>query len=237
MEVTTRPSKQIFPLLIAVSFVVGWFVPAFYEWTGTDQSRPSPLIGQTASGLTIGAIVVCLLLPWLPIAGDAPQNSRTSAVRFNIRTVLVVTAVLAAIMAALMKFPAAVGGGLCAIAVCYLVRFWILHRGFRWQSAALLACMYLPFVWIVHADHLHVRLTTIWMALGLPALVPTMWISRLVGQHVEKSAWISMLLTGAQLVLGIWMIRLGPRRTIAYLLFILLMSTFGSFVLNALLRM
>ena len=48
----------ILPLLITVSFFVGWFVPDYYEWTGSDQSRPSPLVGQTALGMIAGAVFV-----------------------------------------------------------------------------------------------------------------------------------------------------------------------------------
>ena len=63
-----------------------------------------------------------------------------------------------------------------------------------------------------------------------------MIIGRWVGQHGEELFWLSTLLTSAEIVIGVWMIRLGPRRTIAYLVLVLLISTFGSFVLNALLR-
>jgi hypothetical protein len=48
--------------------------------------------------------------------------------------------------------------------------------------------------------------------------------------------WLAVLLTGAEMTIGAWIIRLGPRRTIAYIVFVLLMSTFGSFVLHALMR-
>ncbi len=98
--------------------------------------------------------------------------------------------------------------------------------------------MYFPFAWLVSYDELgSFSPAMIWMAAGLSAFFPTVLISSLVRQHFENLVWLSMLLSGAELGLGLWIIRLGPRRTIAYLLFVLLVSTFGSFVLNALVRM
>ena len=45
---------------------------------------------------------------------------------------LVATAVVAVLIAALMKFPLVVSGILCAIAFCLVIRFWILNRHYRW---------------------------------------------------------------------------------------------------------
>jgi hypothetical protein len=150
---------------------------------------------------------------------------------------LAITAAFAMAIAALIRFPMVVSGSLCAIAFCYVVRFWILYRHYRWQTAALLACMCLPFVWIIAYDELDNLLPAIlWMASGLPAFFPACLIGSLIGQNSHDVMWLSVLLTGAEIVIGIWIIRLGPRRTIAYLVFVLLMSTFGSIGLNALVR-
>ncbi|MEO8494588.1 MAG: hypothetical protein ABI614_05935 [Planctomycetota bacterium] len=103
---------HICPLLIGLSFVVGRYVPAFYDWTGSDQSRPSPLILPTAAGLILLWIVACSALPWLPIVDDRPAALRVGKVQFTIRKLLVMTAVAAVLLAVLRQLPMAVGGGL-----------------------------------------------------------------------------------------------------------------------------
>lgn len=238
MEISKRfASLPIFLMLIAVSFLFGWFIPAFYDWTGSDQSRPSPLIGQTAWGMTAVALIVWSVLPWLPIADASQETEPAVRVRFKLRTLFAVTGVAALVIAAITRIPTLVSGGLCVITLCYVVRHWILHPRHRLPITALLACMFLPFVWIVGYRELSNILPTIlWAAPGLPSVLPMMIIGRWVGQHGEELFWLSTLLTSAEIVIGVWMIRLGPRRTIAYLVLVLLISTFGSFVLNALLR-
>ncbi len=230
------PGILIYPLLIATSVLVGWLIPAFYDWTGSDQSRPSPLIGQTALGLVVGGIIVCLALPWVPIAVEPRDTDRAVPVRFKIRTVLIVTATVAVVIAALMRYPMVVSGGLYGITLCYVVRYWILFRRYRWPTAALLACMYLPYVWIVLDDAPDIRPAVLWMASGLPAFLPSMLISGLLRQHAQELNWLLLVLTCVECLFGIWLIHLGPRRTIAYLVFVLLLSLFGSFALNALMR-
>ncbi len=53
--------------LILISATCGWFVPAFYDWTGADQSRPSPLMWQVPLAVAIGAFLFSVALPWIPI--------------------------------------------------------------------------------------------------------------------------------------------------------------------------
>ena len=96
MEYFKRLTRfSAFLLVIGVSFVVGQLIPAFYDWTGSDQSRPSPLTFQTAAGLLLCGIIACLALPWLRIEYDLPATNRVGRVQFNIRTILVITAVVA----------------------------------------------------------------------------------------------------------------------------------------------
>jgi hypothetical protein len=222
-------------MLVGVSFVVGLSIPAFYEWTGSDQSRPSPLIHQTGAGLILLAVTAMSLLPWLPIQHDPPPIERRGKIQFKIRTILVTTAAVAACLAVFRETPLiAASGCLYAAVLCYVVRLWILCRPLGWQVSALLACMYFPFAWVVSFDEL---LNFVAGIPGLPAFFLTLLFGSLLLQHTQNLTWLSMLLASAELVLGVWMIRLGPRRTIAYLLFVLITSIFGSFVLNALTRM
>ena len=132
----------------------------------------------------------------------------------------------------------AVSGGLHGIALYYVVRMWFLSRSIRWPVASLLACMYFPFAWIIPwSERSNVLPEMLWMASGLPAFFFTLLVGSLFRQHPQELAWLSMLLTSAELLIGVWLIGLGPRRFIAYFVFLLIASIFGSFTLNALVRM
>lgn len=229
----------IFPLLITLSLLVGWFVPAFYDWTGSDQSRPSPLILPTALGLILCGIVACLALPWLPIATDPPTNDLVDKAQFKLRTILVITSFVAVIIASLRTMPMlAVSGVLYGLALCWVVRFGLLHHQFRWPVVSLLACAYFPYVWIVSfGSTSNFQPELLWMASGLPAFLPTILFSGLVEQHPQDLGWLSILMVSIELVIGVWIIRLGPKRSIAYFVFLLITSILGSAALNALVRM
>ncbi|QDV44701.1 hypothetical protein Enr13x_45690 [Stieleria neptunia] len=228
----------IFPLLIAASLIVGWFIPAFYDWTGSDQSRPSPLIGPFAIGMLVSVTLFCLALPWLPAPPPAHPNGGTVRTRFTIRTALIVTAIVAALIATAMKFPLVTSGGVYAIVWCWVVWTLLRFRHYRLPTAALLACLYCPFAWIASWNGLSGILEALFgMAVGLPAFFITLFAGRWMGQHFDALTWLSMLLTALELAAGLWVIRQGPKLTIAYCLWVLLISVAGSFVLNALVRM
>src|SRR5690606_2794588 len=97
-------ASTILITLILVSGISGWLIPAFYDWTGADQSRPSPLMWQVPLGVFVVALLFCGLLPWLPMRGwtdDVPRYS----LQFQVRSLLVLTAVVAASIAVGMKYP------------------------------------------------------------------------------------------------------------------------------------
>jgi hypothetical protein len=188
-------------------------------------------------GLIVGAIIIWAVLPWLPVADEVSGKGQTLRVQFTIRKMLLITAVIAFVVVAGTKFPIVVSGGLGLLAVCEVVWFWSRFRQHRWQTTALLACMWLPFVWILADDQLkNISLELLAMAAGMPAFLPAVFIGGLFKQGSHDVLWLTILLTAAEMAVGTGIIRLGPRRTVAYLVFVLLMSTFGSFGLNALMR-
>lgn len=224
-------------IFIAVSFAIGCSIPAFYEWSGADQSRSPPILGYTALALMISGASVCLALPWLPIA-SAGSVATSTTIRFNIRTLLIATAACALVIAALMQFPLVVSGALYLVALFSAIWFAVMVVERRWQTIALLATLYLPFSWIfTTAAEWHISATTLLLSLGFPALLPTLLISSWTRHPAHSMSWLSLLLTSLALLSGIFIIRVGPRLTIAYLVLVLLTATFGSFVLNALVRM
>jgi hypothetical protein len=62
------------------------------------------------------------------------------------------------------------------------------------------------------------------MFAGLPAFLPAALLGRLFNQNMHHAFWLALLLTALEMVIGIWMIRLGPKRTIAYLPLVLPVS-------------
>ncbi|MBC7967244.1 MAG: hypothetical protein H7Z17_15120 [Fuerstia sp.] len=90
--------------------------------------------------------------------------------------------------------------------------------------------MFFPYVWLAGYRELGQMMPQILAGmLLLPALLPQLLIGVVLGQRTQESFWIGAMLTAVQMGIGLWMIRLGPKRTIAFLVYSLLASLFGSF--------
>ncbi|MCR9211811.1 MAG: hypothetical protein NXI28_26620, partial [bacterium] len=99
----------------------------------------------------------------------------------------------------------------------------------RLPAIALLACMMLPYAWVVRYEELdRILPALISMFPGMPTFYPAAIVGGLLGQPFHDSGWIAMLLTAAELTVGIWLIRLGPKRAIAFTPFAFLTATIGS---------
>ena len=119
--------------------------------------------------------------------------------------------------------------GVAAYFICYVVNY----RRDRWYCAAMVSCMFLPYVWLIGYREVGGMMPMILARLfTFPALFPTLMISAGLRQHFTELPGIAVLLTAVQLGIGLWMIRLGPKHTIAVLVYSLLASLFGSFFLN-----
>lgn len=218
-----------FSLFIAASFLVGWFIPRFYIWTDSDQSRPSPLLWQVPLGSVIVAMAFCVVLPWLPIANQTSDKTSQQRLQFSIRTLLLLTAMVAVAIVLLGRFPLVVSGILAAGAFMYLTAFCVGNPQHRLATSALVATMNLPYVWLVGYDELgRILPKLLVMFAGLPGFLPAAWLGRLFNQNMHDGFWLAILLTALEMVIGIWMIRLGPKPTIAYLLLVLHVSAVGS---------
>jgi heme A synthase len=238
MEISKLASRiPIFPLFIAVSLLVGWLIPGFYAWTDSDQSRPSPLLWKVPLSSAIGSVAFCLALPWLPITIKPSYDTARLQMRFSLRTLLMLTTGVAVAIVLLAKFPLAVSGIVCGGAFAHLIAFCVRNPQHRMASAALLACMALPYAWVVGYKELGRILPDLAvMFAGMPAFVPAALIGRLFEQNMHDTPWLAFLLTALELVIGIWMIRLGLKRTIAYLLLVMQLSVLGSLFFYMLVR-
>ena len=220
-----------FVCLVVVSLLVGWFIPGFYEWTDSDQSRPSPLLWKVPLWSAIVSISICSALPWLPTARDESYENPRMPIRFSLRGLLMLTTGCAVAIPLLAKFPFVASGIVCAGAFAYFIAFWVRESQHRLAASALVACMILPYAWVVAYDELSRILPDLaLMIAGMPAFVPTALIGSMLGQHFQESQWLAFLLTALELVIGIGIIRLGLKRTIVYLLFVIHMSALGSLV-------
>jgi hypothetical protein len=222
--------------LILISATCGWFVPAFYDWTGADQSRPSPRMWQVPLAVAIGAFLFFVALPWIPITGWAKAKS-TVPLQFNLRSLLFLTAVAAVAIAIGMRAPMIVGSICLSLALVAAVRSAILNPEQRLPIVALLTCMILPFVWILGYRELdNLMPSVLWMSAGMPGFFSMAIVAGLFGMPPHESGWLAILITAAQIAIGLWLIRVGPKRAIAYILLVMLLSLMGSLIFNALVR-
>ena len=159
--------------------------------------------------------------------------------QFKLRTIMIVTAGIAAILAIFPKTSLLVlGNGILGLAVANAGWCWIVLRHARWRIISLFACMYFPFAWMVRFDDPAVISGELfWMISGLPAMIPTLFVGGFVYQNLTELTGLTFLLTGIELIIGLWLIRCGPKWAIASNLAAISMSIYGSFGVHALLRM
>ncbi|TWU04059.1 hypothetical protein [Neorhodopirellula pilleata] len=217
-------------LLVCVAFGLGLAVPAILQWTGMQQSRTPPLVPATAIAFVIAGLAVCLSLPYLPIQQSELDAEPSRPIRFDLRTSLLMTMVAAIIIAALVKFTTVVSGVLFVSALIYTIRVAVRDSRFRLPIGVLFGCMYLPYAWLVgHMELGRLWIALLWMPSAMPTLLPAGFISHLLGQRMPEAFWLAILLTTTELLVGTWIIRLGPKCTITFLVFVLLTALFSSF--------
>lgn len=221
--------------LMLIGGISGWLIPDFYDWTGADQSRPTPLMWQVPLGVALVGLLVCAALPWLPVIGWSEELPRRR-LQFQLPTLLLVTAAVAVAIAAGTKYPLAVANACCALAVLAALWLALRQRPRRLPIAALLGCLFMPFVWLLGHRDLTQFLPVLLMLPGLPNILPAAFVGQLLGWNLHEGGWISSVITATQIAVGLGLIRLGTKRAVAYLLFSLLSSLMSSLILNALLR-
>ncbi len=226
-----------FPILNMGSFLVGWMIPTFYDWSGADQSHSTPSADQAVYSLIGFGVLAWLVIPWLP-RKDASVDEEGKPFQFHLRVLLAITSLVAISIAGLTNFPVAFCVLLWVVGFVAATRIIANELSWRWQLATLLACMYFPFAWVLFSGEFkELSFTTVCGAIGLPAFLPSLFVGALFDQHVAKTVWLWGMLVACEIAIGLWLIRLGPRRTIAYFVLVMLTSTIGSMVLNALMRM
>ncbi|WP_283433041.1 hypothetical protein [Neorhodopirellula lusitana] len=216
-------------LFIAVSLLAGWFIPEFYAWTDSDQSRPSPLLWKVPLGAAVASTAFCMVLPWLPMQTNPIRDTPSPSMRFSLRALMMLTAGIAVAIPLLAKYPLVVSGIICAGAYGCLIAFSVRNPPHRMASFALFGSMILPYAWVIGYEELDRILPTLTVIIaGMPTFLPAALLGSTFGQHFQESQWLSFLLTALEIAVGVWIIRLGPKQTIAYLLLVLQISALGS---------
>ncbi|KAA5539463.1 hypothetical protein FYK55_24325 [Roseiconus nitratireducens] len=230
----TPTASSLLVALSVASAIGGWLVPAFYDWTGSDQSRPSPLMWQVPLGMVVAAMLLCLILPWIRIRGWS-ENVAKQPTQFNLRSVMLLTAVIA--FAIGLRYPRGVSIAAHLTVLATTLRWAVAHPTYRLAVAALLGCMFLPFIWLLGDREIDAFLPVLFsIAVGAPGILPMALTSSLFGMNPNEATWLAILFTAAEIAIGTCFIRGGAKRTIAYIVFVVLGSLMGSLILNALVR-
>jgi hypothetical protein len=219
-------------LLIVVSVVAGRLIPAFYAWTDSDQSRPSPLLWKVPLWAAIATAMFCCILPMLRISPPESPHETRKGFQFGLRTLLIATTLITISIPLGMLYPLVVSGIICAAAFACQIALAVRIPSQRFAAITFFACMILPYSWMVTYEEFGRTLISLPLLFGsLPTLYPGGWLSYMLGQNLHDSMWVNYLLTAMVIFVGIWLIQLGPKRTIAYLLFVTQMSLLGSLAL------
>lgn len=226
-----------FPMFVVGCFVVGWMMPTFYDWSGADQSHSTPAADLACWSLVGFGVLSWLVIPWLPMSEPTIIAER-KPFQFNLRRLLAITTMIAIVIVGMTRFSVAFCILLWVIAFVAVARMIAKELSGRWQLAALLSCMYFPYVWAFVPGEFSGGNWAVILggAIGLPAFLPTFFLGGLLGVRSETIVWLWILMTAIEIAIGILLIRSGPRRTIAYFVLVMLMSIYGSMSLNALMR-
>ena len=236
-----------FPLLVGGLFSVGAMIPTFYEWSGANQNRPSPYLSQAFNAVVGFMIVAWIALPWIPWGKKASLDELNQAenlpeglvgdrkhFQFNLRSLIVVTTSFSIAIAGLTSFRLVTIVWVIALNL-FISAWFVMHcLSVRWRISAVLACMYFPYAWVLFSDDFKdVNSEHLLAAVGLPMFIPSIFIGHFIGIRAEEHAWLPILVTCVELAIGIWLARLGPRKTIAWIIAVVFVSLLGSCVLDA----
>lgn len=222
--------------LILLSAALGLLVHPFYDWTGADQSRPVALLWQVPLSISVALGLFCFALPWIPIQRGIETPRRP--IRFSLRLLLLATGVIAFLLTLGIHYPNVFAGIAFLATVLMVVYCWRRFPGERWSIIALLATMYLPYVWFPFKFNPGMTSYFIWIA-SAPAFLPSYLVLRFLTHSTQESTFLAvgMALTSLEIAMGLALIHLGPKRGFAFVVLVLIVSLFGALGLDALLRM
>lgn len=239
--------RSLFPLLICSSLSFGWWVPAFYDWSGDNQSRSPAIVGYAFKGFAVACFLTIVALPLFPRLRrtDPVLNPLIWPCGRGATGVSLLAGIFVAVAAGLSAFRdatfALIGFGAFLYPLLCAVRIGLCSPSLRWRIASLYSCLYLPFIWLIANDVVQgIIKQGSWRFLpllpGAPAMLASLLISQITGRHDFLMSITSVIFVGLEIILGLWINQLGARRAAAYQLLLLAISVFTSYALLAMLR-
>ena len=233
--------RLIFPAIVSLSISVGLWIPWFYNWSGSDQSKSPPIVGIVLMGWVALSGITLLSVPFLP--GDTrPPVARQTIFPFAMRTMAEIFGVMV-ICTLMFQTAAAIPIGVIAFLYplgCAVYRA-IRSPELRWRIIAVYSCLYGPFTWIcTNADFLNSikrgQTQLLWMLPGIPAMLISFFVRSPSDREGILSTVVSITVTGIAVLVGLKAVQKGRRTAIAYQIVLLAIMVLSSFGLYALFR-
>jgi hypothetical protein len=227
-------------LLAGISLAIGFFVPVFYEWTREPPSRSRlPALERASLASLLLTFVAWALVAWLSKPADEPQAAPRRKLQFGLRGLFAATTAVAVLVAVARWLDAPWSSGLVAAAAVGTLGWSLLRdTAVRWRTAALLACLFCPFVWMIAYNVPFGRTSGLVIAIPIaPGLLPAELIRQFVsGLGRDAMEPIAAVIVVGTLLLGAWLAGRGGKLLLAYLLLVLLVSSLSSLGMHALYR-
>jgi len=164
---------------------------------------------------------------------QAEQPDELRKFQFNLRTMIVVTSLIAIVIAGLAGFGLVTIVWVITLSIFFSAWFVMHDLSKRWKLTALLGCMYFPYAWVLLPGTIRkFGSEHILPALGLPMFVPSILLGRLFDYRGEDQIFPLLALTLIEFAIGVWLIRLGTRRAVAWIIAVLFVSFLGSCFLD-----
>lgn len=222
--------------LIVLSGLFGWFVPEFYDWSGADQSRPSPWLLGVPLGMLGISLLGCAALPWISLSAwtDPAAAGKT---QFGIRGAMMLTLAVAVGIAAGMRYPQLLSAAFILSAIALLFRRAFRVPRQRYALAALVACLVLPGLWVFRNPQFTGSLVDAFIGIAsIPSVFPMALLASILKSNQHEMAWMAPIMTAGWLLLGMFLVGKGEKRSIAYMTFMMHLSLISSIVLHAFTR-
>jgi hypothetical protein len=222
---------------------IGFFLPAYYDWSGADQSRPSPWIPFAFAVLGVGVALSCVVLGLRHFYWRIPSAAAIKDGWYPLVFAVGVVGVLSALQASaiqnsglrkLVLILSFIAWGIVVVWGCYQA---YQHARLRWALAALLVSCYGPFLWIVVGKYSqYTSLQAVPFLVGAPLLVPTGFLGMVIGVNLQELMWLANGLTTIAIAVGLAFMHLGEKRALGYTLLLLVISAAGSMAFHSLMR-
>ena len=219
----------IFTTFTGVSLTIGLAIPCLY-YLGMDSSHPRcSTLRWMALATAAVTFLACFGLTWF---GRNDSGEAQTCIQFGLRTILVTVTFAAFVLAILTNVDDFTASWLI-VTLALVIGIWSVFQEskIRSRAGALLACTYLPMVWVLVFSEPIGRIS------GLLEFVPASpgffeaELARYLFDGVKRQQ-VESIAAGAvsvQLIIGVLLSRHGGMLFLAYTTLILVLSSLSSF--------